>query len=291
MSNENTVRFDDIDVPAIVDLAAGTAQRDIAFETNVNDLDLDDPNDSLESPQILAEGIAGNLYYNFHTNDFPGGELRSQLELSADNRDANGVGTVVFTNNLSGDQEVPPADTDAFGSVTTTFEVAPNGSVDYNTDAFLIGISPEELLPVDIGNGTLSPIHLHNAPAGENDPVVVDVANDAGEEGIVPVTQNIDVTGIANVVGSNDGDTIAGDDNVNLIQGLAGNDSIAGLGGNDTIDGGGGTDTLDGGEGHDTQSFATIGAPVIADLASGSASYQPDVEAGVTVFENSIWFP
>ncbi len=94
------------------------------------------------------------------------------------------------------------------------------------------------------------------------------------------------VLDITNVVGSNDGDIIIGDENNNLLQGLGGNDSIDGLGGDDTIDGGGGTDTLDGGEGNDTQSFATIGAPIVADLATNSASYQPNVEAGITVFEN-----
>lgn len=288
MNNNNTVRFDDLDVGVSVNLAASTAERETGFETIITDLDLVNPNDGLGAAEIVSEGIAGNLYYNFHTADFPGGELRGQLELSADNRDANGVGTVVFTSNLSGDQEVQdePVVTDASGTATTTFTILPDGSVDYSTDVSLNGLNQADLLPVNIGNGTLSPIHLHNAPVGENGPVVVDIFSDAEAEAISPITENIDVAGIANVVGSNDADIIVGDNNHNLIQGLAGNDSLDGLGGDDTIDGGGGTDTLDGGEGNDTQSFATIGAPIIADLSTGSASYQPNVEAGVTVFEN-----
>ena len=44
-----------------------------------------------------------------------------------------------------------------------------------------------------IGNGTLSPIHLHNAPAGANGPVVVDVFTDAAScMRIVGITETID---------------------------------------------------------------------------------------------------
>ncbi|MEL6780721.1 MAG: hypothetical protein AAFO06_26195, partial [Cyanobacteria bacterium J06597_16] len=65
--------------------------------------------------------------------------------------------------------------------------------------------------------------------------------------------------------------------------GAAANVINGGLG-DDTIAGGGGTDTLDGGDGIDTNSFQGIGAEVIADLGSGSASYQPNPTT--TVFEN-----
>ncbi|MEL7522189.1 MAG: spondin domain-containing protein, partial [Cyanobacteria bacterium J06553_1] len=150
-------------------------------------------------------------------------------------------------------------------------------SIDYSADVSLNGLNQADLLPVNIGNGTLSPIHLHNGAVGENGPVVVDIFTDAGAEGITPITEEFDLADVVDVVGSNDGDLIIGDSAGNFLQGLDGDD---------TIDGGGGTDTLDGGEGNDTNSFATIGAPVVADLASNSASYQPNVEAGVTVFEN-----
>lgn len=80
------------------------------------------------------------------------------------------------------------------------------------------------------------------------------------------------------LVGSDDDDTITGDAGPNFLQGFDGDD---------TIDGGGGTDTLDGGEGIDTLSFATIGVPVVANLATGSASYQP---SATTIFENFTGF-
>ncbi|MEM8674101.1 MAG: spondin domain-containing protein [Cyanobacteria bacterium P01_G01_bin.67] len=279
MTNNSTARFDDIDVSVEVNLAEDSATRETGFETTIEDLELVNPNDGISSDEILTEGIAGNLYYNFHTSDFNAGELRGQLEISEDLRGADGVGDVIFTSSLSGDQEVQdePVVTDASGIATTTFTVAADGSLDYSVDVAVNGLNQGDLLPVDIGNGTLSPIHLHNAPVGENGAVVVDVFTDAGSEGIAPFTENFELTDVFDVVGSNDGDLIIGDSNPNLLQGLDGDD---------TIDGGGGTDILDGGEGSDTNSFATIGAPVIADLASNSASYQPNVAAGVTVFEN-----
>ncbi|MEM8672314.1 MAG: spondin domain-containing protein [Cyanobacteria bacterium P01_G01_bin.67] len=276
MSDNNVVRFDDLDVNVNVNLAEDIASRETGFETTINDLDLINPNDGIKASEILNEAIAGNLYYNFHTSDFAAGELRGQLELVADNRNAEEVGEVTFTSNLSGDQEVQdePVITDAEGEATTILTSASDGSVDYSVDVSLNGLNQADLLPVNIGNGTLSPIHLHNAPAGANGPVVVDVFSDAGSDGITPITESFDLVDVVDVVGSNDGDTITGDANPNFLQGLDGND---------TIDGGGGTDTLDGGDGMDTQSFATIGAPVIADLATGSASYQPNAN---TVFEN-----
>jgi len=280
MSDNNTARFDDLDVNVNVNLAEDTAVRETGFDASIDNLNLINPNEGIVSEEILAEAIAGNLYYNFHSNDFAGGELRGQLELSEDNRDVNGVGEVVFTNSLSGEQEVQsePVITDASGTATTVFTVATDGSIDYSIDLSLMGLNQADLLPVNIGNGTLSPIHLHNAPAGANGPVVVDVFTDVGADGFEADIETFDLSDVVDVVGSNDADTITGDRNGNFLQGLDGND---------TIDGGGGTDTLDGGEGTDTQSFATIGAPVIADLASGSASYQPNEN---TVFENFTSF-
>lgn len=278
-SPNNTARFDDLDVAADVNLAEDTATRETGFDATIDELDLVNPNQGIVAEEILAEGVEGNLYYNFHTSDFAGGELRGQLELESDNRNADGVGEVIFSNELSGEQEVQdePVNTNASGTARTIFTVGKDGSIDYSVDVSLNGLNQADLLPVDIGNGTLSPIHLHNAPAGENGPVVVDVFTDAGTEGIAPITENFDLVDVVDVVGSNDGDTIIGDRQNNNLQGLDGDD---------TIDGNGGTDTLDGGEGNDTNSFATIGAPVVADLSSNSASYQPNVAEGITVFEN-----
>ena len=261
----DAIRFDDIDVGVTADLVVGSAERDTGFNLTITDLILVNPNDGIAADQIVSEGIAGNLYFNFHTSDFPSGELRGQLDLLADNRDGNGVGTVAFTTSLSGDQEVPaPADTDASGTATTILTVASNGLVTYSTEVSLVGLNQADLLPVNIGNGTLSPIHLHNAPVGVNGPVVVDVATDAGPGGIIDISETISLSGIENVAGSNDADIILGDANNNILEGLDGDDILEGGGGEDTLagglgndllQGGGGNDSIDGGEGVDTVSF------------------------------------
>ncbi|MEL6569253.1 MAG: CHRD domain-containing protein [Pseudomonadota bacterium] len=120
---------------------------------------------------VVSEAEAGNIYFNIHSSNFPAGEVRGQLELESDARDASGYGTVTFTAILNGLQEVqdPPVDTDAEGVGTVTFDIAPDGTVTYSAT-------------VDIENfdvSTLTVGHLHNAPAGENGPVVVDLLADA----------------------------------------------------------------------------------------------------------------
>lgn len=60
------------------------------------------------------------------------------------------------------------------------------------------------------------------------------------------------VVGFERVTGSNLVDQIYGDDQINLLRGLSGDDHIFGRGGNDSIDGGDGQDTLFGQLGSDT---------------------------------------
>ncbi|MEL6494767.1 MAG: CHRD domain-containing protein, partial [Cyanobacteria bacterium J06623_7] len=263
-AGSDTVRFDDIDVGVNVDLSAGNAQRETGFEIAIAEQILVNPNDGIDPNTIVTEGIDGNLYFNFHASDFPGGELRGQLELFADNRDANGVGTVIFSSNLSGDQEVQdePVITDAFGTATATFTVSEDGSVSYSTAVSISGLNQADLLPVNIGNGTLSPIHLHNAPAGANGPVVVDIFTDAGSDGLIAIEETDALIDIENVVGSNDADVIIGDESDNILEGLDGND---------TLIGGAGIDRIDGGEGIDTVDFSSASEGVIIDLDVNSA--------------------
>ncbi len=282
----DTVRFDDLDVGVTVDLAAGEATRETGFEVTIEDLSLVNPNDGIAPSAIVEQGVSGNLYFNIHTSDFPSGELRGQLSLVEDNRDAFGAGTVVFAALLDGAQEIPaPVDTDASGDASVVFTVADDGTVSYTTELSVSGLNQADLLPVNIGNGTLSPIHLHNAPAGANGPVVVDIASDAGPDGSLAVSETDSLENIENVVGSNDADVITGDDAANELSGLEGDDELSGgrggdtlLGGegNDLLRGGGGNDVIDGGEGIDTISFSDIGVDVNVTLnadGSGSADY------------------
>lgn len=58
-------------------------------------------------------------------------------------------------------------------------------------------------------------------------------------------------TGVENVIGSSQNDTITGNSQINILNGGAGDDTIVGGGGNDTFYGGDGNDTITGGTGND----------------------------------------
>ncbi|MEO0518472.1 MAG: spondin domain-containing protein [Cyanobacteria bacterium P01_A01_bin.116] len=385
----DTADFSDIDVPVVVTLDAdgnGTAVRETGFSLNFENVAVEslNPEAIADDTAFLAEALAGNFYFNVHTNDFNGGEIRGQLSTIDDQRDSDGTGTIVLSGPLDAAQEPgPTSDSAATGTGRVTLVVGADGEITYSLDLDITGLATSDLLPV----AGVSSIHLHNAPAGENGPVILDVIQDAGGDinGIVEngpgdgnvfneVVENLTLTSIENVNGSNDGDTLTFNGAAaNVINGNDGDDTIAGGGGTDTIDGGegsdtnsfvninanaadatiagvtvtlnadgtgsasyiaggvdgnpvinetftgienitgtnnndiitatgaaanvingglgddtiaggGGTDTLDGGDGIDTNSFQGIGAEVIADLGSGSASYQPNPTT--TVFEN-----
>jgi serralysin len=63
---------------------------------------------------------------------------------------------------------------------------------------------------------------------------------------------------IEQLKGSNNGDTLSGDDTANALVGLSGNDTLDGRGGNDVLTGGAGADTMTGGAGADTFVFAAV---------------------------------
>ena len=71
------------------------------------------------------------------------------------------------------------------------------------------------------------------------------------------------LSGIENLDGSGHADRLTGDGGANILRGL---------GGADTIEGGSGADTIDGGTGVDTASYASSGAGVTVNLATGAAS-------------------
>lgn len=75
--------------------------------------------------------------------------------------------------------------------------------------------------------------------------------------------------GVADLIGDNSSETIAGTSDPDTIQGLGGSDHITGLDGADTISGGDGIDEVDGGAGNDT-----IYGHSIADLDPGSGTIQ-----------------
>lgn len=304
----DTTRFDDADVGVQVDLTAGTATRETGFDLSIAGLALVNPNAGIDASAIVDQGAAGNLYFNIHSTDFPSGEIRGNLTEVVSDETVGGVRTLVLRAELNGASEVPaPTDTDATGSGLVTFVVAADSSVTYDLDLSVSGLNTADLLPVNIGNGTLSPIHLHNAAPGVNGPVVVDLASDGGFDvangddafalaaGFDLVSETDSLEDIENVVGSNDADKLVGDAGANRLEGLDGNDEIFGgsgggadtlIGGDgdDLIAGGGGTDVIDGGDGNDTNSFFNINAtapdPTVAGVdvqlsadGSGTAVY------------------
>lgn len=384
----DTAAFDDIDVPVTVALAAdgsGTATRETGFSVSFEDVAVE----PLADVEFLTEALGGNLYFNVHTNDFNGGEIRGQLDNLVSDTTDGAVRTIVLGAELDAAQELgPTSDSEATGEAQVMITVNNDtGVITYSTDLYITGLATSDLLPVAI----FSAVHLHNAPRGANGPVVLDVIQDAGGdvEGnaliasadtgdgnvFAEVTETDTLTGIENITGSNDNDEIIASGGApNVLLGLAGDDILAGGGGTDIIDGGegndtnsfaninaaaaspegtgvtvslnadgsgtaqyiapngneineefagieniigsnnndeiiatggapnnidggagddfiaggGGTDVLSGGEGVDTNSFSTIGVGVVANLGSGSASYQTG--GGTTIFENFSGF-
>ncbi len=251
-----------------------------------------------QSPQdLVTEALNDNLYFNVHTNDFPGGEIRGQLQVVSDTT-VDGVQTISLRAALDSSQEPgPTSDSDATGVGLVTITVD-GDAVTYSSSLTLNGIEQSDLLPV----AGVSAIHIHNAPAGVNGPVIADVVQDAGgdingviADGVgdtgdgnvfVEVAETDTLISIENVIGSDDGDSIAGDGGKNVLSGADGDDVLTGRGGNDTLlggdgndilAGGGGTDIIDGGAGIDTNSFSDIGSDVTVQLnadGTGTAQYQ-----------------
>lgn len=130
----------------------------------------------------VAAALADGLYINLHTQDFPNGELRGQINLEAADVPVNGV--------LEEAQEVDSVpDTAATGS----FEATLSGNVLTISGSYSGLTSP--LAPVGgvdaVGNPE-SAIHVHVGDAGTNGPILqnllVDVANSGGTENVTSFT-------------------------------------------------------------------------------------------------------
>ena len=326
----DTADFSDLDVAVTVALdenGNGTATRETGFSVSVQDVVVGaslQPTPNIDGGAgFVSEALAGNLYYNIHTADFPSGEIRGQLLVVSDTGQGNDR-VIELAGSLDASQEPgPTSDSSAFGEATLTISFNEQGEVVYSSDLSVTGLNEADLLtPVP---GVVSAIHLHNAPAGINGPIAQDTLVDAGAvvdglatlgvsgaDVIDEVVETDVLSSIERVVGSDDIDTIdlsgfngvtidldvntpqpgpASQDGVILVdgevvaevddfenvQGSGGDDLILGnnevnvlegLGGNDSIHSFGGADTIDGGEGVDTALFSA-GAGVIVDLDEG----------------------
>ncbi|MEO0883357.1 MAG: CHRD domain-containing protein [Pseudomonadota bacterium] len=232
----DTADFSDLDVPITVNVDAdgnGTVVRETGFGVSFEDVSID-PDNLLEnatlnpalSGDLITEALEGNLYFNIHTDDFGGGEIRGQLDTIVSNETVDGIQTIVLSASLDAAQEPGGAsDSGATGTGTVTFVVDAAGDITYSVDLDVTGLATSDLLPV----AGFSSIHLHNAPAGDdpavnNGPVVLDIIQDAGGDinglalspeadtgdgnVITEVTETDTLQSIENIIGSDDIDTI-----------------------------------------------------------------------------------
>ncbi len=254
-----------------------------------------DLSDQNPSPEALLEVLRNEgAYLNVHTTTFPGGEIRGQFVLDPSTAEQP---IQRFVAKLDGEQEVvpegaPAVDTEANGVAVLIVDTT-NNTYDLNLNAE--NLDPETLL--DVGG---SPVHVHLAPAGQNGPIALNSGIDSAEGPVAAAVDDLHIDGgdgddiINGGVGDDElsggagNDTIAGGAGNDSLSGGGGADNIFGGSGNDTIQGGGGQDILDGGEGIDTNDFSDIGAPVVASLGSGLASYQTG--SGTTIVEQMANF-
>ena len=241
----------------------GTATREIGFSVSVDDAGIDGALFTGETAaQIVDLAAANGLYYNIHTKDFPGGEVRGQLIVATDET-VDGVRTIVLDAALDSAQEPGGAsDSTATGTSRLTITSGPDG-VSYDGSLLVTGLNTADLLPV----AGISAIHIHAGPAGVNGPPILDLVQDAGGDVngnaltpdadtgdgdvFVEVIEVDNLRSIENVVGSNDDDHLIGSRKSNDLSGLDGDDKLFGGRGNDDLDGGDGNDLLDGGPGRD----------------------------------------
>lgn len=245
------------DVVDNVVAAAETATRDVGFTVTVEDQLVDAPGqfgaNIADGAAFVEEAVAGNLYFNIHTGDFLGGEIRGQLLVDSDVTEGD-IRTIELSGGLDAAQEPGPlSDSEATGegSLTITQNLV-TGEVTYSSELSVVGLNEADLVtPIP---GVVSPIHLHNAPAGQNGPVVQDTLVDAGatvdadaapgtigivgEDVIENVVEVDSLTSFENVNGSDDADVIFGNEAENVLVGNAGEDLLNGQGGDDILTGG-----------------------------------------------------
>src|SRR5688572_10838387 len=100
-----------------------------------------------------------NFYVNVHTVALPGGAVRGSLAY------ANG-GAITYAAELRPGNEVPPANSTAFGSAFVTFDPI-NNTIAFETNT----------------SGIVSPTmaHIHRGAAGVNGPVIINFATNASQ--------------------------------------------------------------------------------------------------------------
>lgn len=251
----------------------------------------------LESEAVARAFAADQYYVNLHTEANPSGELRGQIDLESGRFDDVTTGIP-----MSEDQQVadvPVVDTDATGSYDVSF--------DSETRLFTIEGRFEDLsgplLPIggeDAFGNPESAVHLHIGEAGENGPILINLAVTDNGDGsgtfsgslIVPEDRVAEFDANAYYVNlhteTNPGgelrgqlalssairdrtvqrEEIAGTSGDDALAGTEGNDVIRGLPGDDLIADSAGDDLVDGGAGFDTIELVSGSADVTAEIGT-----------------------
>ena len=200
----------------------------------------------------------------------------------------NGGDTVVVTGTLNGT-----------GLSTSTITV--NGGTGNDTvDASGLGSDHRIVFNGGDGNDTFKSSARDNAVTDEfhggnntdtvdysavtSGGVTVDLSNALAQDTVSAGTDLI--TGVENVTGSNQADTLTGNSGDNVITGNGGNDALRGGGGNDTLAGGSETDTAlyaDGPAGY----TVTIsgGTTTVTDIVAGNGDEGTDTLTGVETLD------
>ena len=175
----DTADFSDINTEVVVELdenGNGTATRESGFSVSSSGQPLASLSTDQTPAELIEEAVAGRLYYNIHTAEVPSGAIRGQLTLTSDTTDGAGVRTIVLNASLDAAQEPDnSSDSQATGQGTVVITVD-GDNITYSSELSVQGLTAGELMPV----AGFSAIHLHNAEAGVNGPVITDIVQDAG---------------------------------------------------------------------------------------------------------------
>ena len=158
-------------------------------------------------------------------------------------------------------------------------------------DTIISSVGAYQGSSIDGGAGTdtidLSLLQTHNSPESG---VSIDLS-----DGFIELSNfsTIKITGVENVIGTNQDDTITGGKTGINIDGGAGNDWIISNAGDDVVNGGTGNDSLEGGAGYDTLTGGTGNDTFVFETIKdlGKTTSKLDVITDFTAGEDKIQLP
>lgn len=132
------------------------------------------------TPETFGYVVSGLTYVNVLSETYTAGELRGQLLPVA----ARPIGQTTFAAELSSDNvvltdDLPYDSVDSDGTGTVTLTLDPQ-TLTLTAEGTFEGLSSA---PLPIGEGPeATPVHIHEAPAGENGPIAFPLTLESGDE-------------------------------------------------------------------------------------------------------------